>query len=249
MARQKITGNVNDSGAENFIEKLQSFQSDDELEKIQRYFKLGKGQYGDGDVFIGVRMGTVFALAKEFIDMAPVEIEKLLESSVHEIRTGGVSIMDFQARNKTTPEKRKKELFNLYIKRHDRINNWDLVDRAAIYVVGSFLVDKPRDILYKFARSKNIWERRTAIVSTAFFLKQKDNANTFKIAELLLKDKHNLIHKATGGWIRQAGKSDPEKLLTFLDKHAAIMPRTMLHYAIEHLDKKQKIHYQALKKD
>ena len=107
-------------------------------------------------------MGHVFELAKEFMEMPPAEIEKLLESPIHEARAGAVSVMDFQARSKKTSESRKKELFDLYIKRHDRINNWDLVDRSAIYVIGAYLFDKPRDILYKLARSKNIWERRTA---------------------------------------------------------------------------------------
>jgi len=156
--------------------------------------------------------------------------------------------MDWQARNKKTSESRRKELFDLYLRRHDRINNWDLVDRSAPYVVGGYLVNKPRDVLYKLARSKNMWERRTAIVSTYYFVRQGDVADTFKIAELLLKDDQDLIHKATGGWLREAGKKDPKKLLAFLDKHAATMPRTALRYAIEHLDKKQRTHYLSMKK-
>jgi hypothetical protein len=230
-----------------FVEKLKTFRSTAESMKTQRYFKTGEGQYGEGDEFMGVRMGQIFALAKEFIDTTPGEIEKLLESPAHEVRVGGVSIMDFQARSKKTTESRKKELFNLFIKRHDRINNWDLVDRAAPYVVGGYLFDKPRNILYKLARSKNVWERRTAIVSTYYFIRKGDVADTFKIAEILVDDKHDLIHKATGGWIREAGKKDRQKLLNFLDKHAASMPRTALRYAIEQLDKKQRDHYLSLK--
>jgi len=155
-----------DINAERFVKRLSTYRSPDQLKKIQRYFKSGTGQYGEGDEFIGVRMGQVFALAKEFIEIPPHEIEKLLESQLHEVRAGAVSIMDWQARNKKTPEARRKELFALYMRRHDRINNWDLVDRSAPYVVGGYLFDKPRDILYKLARSKNVWERRTAIVST-----------------------------------------------------------------------------------
>jgi 3-methyladenine DNA glycosylase AlkD len=234
--------------AEDFIKKLKTLTSAAELKKIQQYFKTGEGQYGEGDLFIGVQMGKVFTLAKEFEPMALSEIEKLLESPIHEARTGAVSIMDFQARNKKTTESRKKELFDLYLRRHDRINNWDLVDRSAIYVVGSYLSDKPRKVLYKLARSKNVWERRTAIVSTAYFLKDGDTEDTFKIAELLVKDDHDLIHKAAGGWVRQAGKSDKQRLIAFLDKYAATMPRTMLRYAIEHLDAKQKAHYMGLDK-
>jgi len=233
--------------AKQFIERLKAHSSPDELKKIQRYFKSGEGDYGEGDKFMGVRMGQVFALAKEFIEMPPGEIEKLLESPIHEARTGAVSIMDWQARNKKTPAARRKELFDLYIRRHDRINNWDLVDRSAPYVVGGYLFDKPRDILYKLARSRNVWERRTAIVSTYYFIRQGDVADTFKIGELLLNDDHDLIHKATGGWLREAGKKDRPKLLRFLDKHAATMPRTALRYAVERLDKKQRDHYLSLK--
>ncbi|HEV7473190.1 MAG TPA: DNA alkylation repair protein, partial [Pyrinomonadaceae bacterium] len=155
---------ANDINAKRFVEKLKAHRSAEELKKIQRYFKSGEGQYGEGDEFMGVRMGQVFALAKEFIDVPLAEIEKLLESPIHEVRVGAVSIMDWQARNKRTLEPRRKELFDLYLRRHDRINNWDLVDRSAPYVVGGYLFEKPRDILYQLARSKNVWERRTAIV-------------------------------------------------------------------------------------
>jgi len=135
-------------------------------------------------------MGQVFELAKELIDMPPAEIEKLLESPIHEVRVGGVSIMDFQVRSKKTPQVRRQELYDLYLRRHDRINNWDLVDRSAPYVIGSysFDLDRPRNILYKLARSKDTWERRTAIVSTLYFIGKDDVADAFKIAEILPKD-------------------------------------------------------------
>jgi len=235
--------------AKQFVERLQALRSPAELKKIQRYFKSGEGQYGEGDEFMGVRMGQVFALAKEFIDMPLSEIEKLLESPIHEVRVGAVSIMDWQARDKKTPETRRKELFDLYIRRHDRINNWDLVDRSAPYVVGGYLFDKPRAILYKLARSKNMWERRTAIVSTFYFIRKGEIEDTFKIAEMLLHDKEDLIHKAAGGWLREAGKQDRQKLLGFLDQYAATMPRTFLRYAIEHLEKKQREHYMSMKNE
>jgi 3-methyladenine DNA glycosylase AlkD len=234
--------------AERFVERLKTYRSTEELKKIQRYFKSGEGQYGEGNEFMGVRMGQIFALAKEFMEMSPNEIEKLLESPIHEVRVGAVSIMDWQARSNKTSEERRKELFDLYIKRHDRINNWDLVDRSAPYVVGGYLFDKPRALLYKLARSKNIWERRTAIVSTFYFIRKGEVDDTFKIAEMLLNDKEDLIHKATGGWLREAGKKDRQRLLSFLDKYAATMPRTMLRYAIERLDKKQREHYMSVKK-
>ncbi len=236
-----------DLTAKHFIEQLKANESAIEREKIQRYFKSGEGSYGEGDVFMGIRMGTLFKISEEFIDMIPEEIEKLLESPIHEIRAGAVSIMNKQGRSKKTTEERRKELFELYLDRHDRINNWDLVDLGAAHVIGRYLFDKPRKILYQLARSKNIWERRTAIVSTSYFLAKGQVDDTFNIAELLIKDEHDLIHKAAGGWIRQAGKTDRKRLLDFLDKYATNMPRTLLRYAIEHLDQKQKAFYMSLK--
>ena len=236
------------ASAERFVQRLDEHRSPEQREKYRRYFKLGEGEYGEGDEFVGVRMGQVFALAKEFIDMPPEEIEKLLESPIHEVRAGGLSIMDKQARRKRTPESRRKELFDLYMRRTDRINNWDLVDVACPHVVGGYLSDKPRDVLYKLARSESLWERRTAIVATSYFIRQGDVADTFEIAEVLLGDDQDLIHKAAGGWLREAGKKDRRRLRTFLDGHAATMPRTMLRYAIEHLDKEERKHYLSMKK-
>jgi 3-methyladenine DNA glycosylase AlkD len=238
----KIKADSAKSSADQFIKKLKTYRSP---EAAKSHSHLASDEE---DRIMGVRMGQIFALAKEFVEMPPNEIEKLLESPVHEVRVGAVSIMDWQARSKKTPAERRKELFDLYIRRHDRINNWDLVDRSAPYVVGGYLFDKPRDILYKLARSKNIWDRRTAIVSTGYFIRQGDIDDTFKIAELLLKDDQDLIHKATGWMLRAAGGTDRQRLLGFLDKYAVTMPRTMLRYAVEHLDKKQKEHYLGLKK-
>ncbi|MGH3088487.1 MAG: DNA alkylation repair protein [Rubrobacteraceae bacterium] len=235
-------------GAEQFIERLNDHRSQEQREQYRRYFKLGEGEYGEGDEFIGVRMGQVFELAKEFIEMEPDEIEKLLESPIHEVRAGGLSIMDKQARRKKTPESRRKELFDLYMRRTDRINNWDLVDVSCPFVVGGYLFDKPRDVLYKLARSDNLWERRTAIVSTYYFIRQGDLDDTFEIAEMLLADDEDLIHKAAGGWLRAAGRKDVRRLRGFLDEHAATMPRTMLRYAIEHLDKEERKQYMDMKK-
>jgi 3-methyladenine DNA glycosylase AlkD len=147
--------------AKQFLEKLKFHSSKEVAVSMKRYFKQNPD-----DVFIGVKMGDVFRLAKEFSEMELDEVEKLMESEIHEARAGAVSILDYIARKKkTTPEKRK-EIYDLYLKRHDRIDNWDLVDRAAIYVIGGYLADKDRDILYKLAKSKNMWERRTNNLST-----------------------------------------------------------------------------------
>ncbi len=238
---------ANSFTAKQFIEKLKTFQSDEELKKIQRYFKSGKGQYGEGDKFMGVKMGQLFTLAKEFSGMPVSEIEKLLESNIHEVRAGGVSIMDKESRSKKITESRRKEFYDLYMCRHDRINNWDLVDLGCLYMTGSYLFDKPRKILYQLVKSKNLWERRTAILTTCYFIRQGEVTDTFKIAEILLKDKENLIHKASAWMLRFAGDKEPKKLISFLDEHAAAMPRTLLRGTIEKMPANKKKYYMNLK--
>jgi len=227
--------------AEQFLKKLKSLSSS-ATAKSHSHLAADKE-----DVIIGVRMGQVFALAKEYMSMDLVEVQKLLQSPIHEARVGAVSIMDFQARHKKTSEERKKELFNLYIKQHKYINTWDLVDRSAIWVIGSYLFDKKRDVLYKLAKSKKMAERRTAIVSTLFFIGKGDVDDAFKLAELTLFDKEDLIHKANGWALRFAGDKDKKRLLKFLDKYAATMPRVTLRYATEKFDKKTREHYLKLK--
>jgi 3-methyladenine DNA glycosylase AlkD len=228
--------------AEQFIQALNDSRSPKAQKTSEEALEVDKAQESTG-----IAMRQIFALAKQFMAMPPNEIEKLLENPLHEVRVGAVSIMDWQARHKKTPEERRKELFDLYIKRHDRINNWDLVDRSAPYVVGSYLFDKPRDILYRLAHSESQWERRTAIVATDYFIRQGDVDDTFKIAELLVHDPQDLVQKAVGGWVRQAGKKNLQQLFSFLDRYAATMPRTMLRYAIEHLDDAQRDHYLSMK--
>ena len=234
--------------ATEFTKRLKALQSEDELRKHQRYFRFDPDHQSKDDYFIGVRMGSIFELAKEFADMPVGEIEKLMESPVHEIRAGAMSIMGQCTKGKSCSDDRLKELYDLYIRRHDRVNNWDLVDLAAYYVVGKYLADKPRDILYKLARSKNMWERRTSIVATAhFIMKLKQTGDTFAIAEILVNDPEDLVHKGTGWMLRAAGDKNRKSLLGFLDKHAATMPRVLLRYSIEKLDKSQRDHYLKLK--
>ena len=234
--------------AKGFIEQLTPLGSTDGVRSARRYLKPVPQDTGDLDIAIGARMGDVFALAKTCTDMLLSEVEILLDSPVHEVRVGAVSIMDFQARRKRTSAERRKELFELYLRRHDRINTWDLVDRSAPYVVGGYLFDKPRTPLYELARSQAMCERRTAIVATYYFIRQDDTADTFTIAEMLVDDEEDLIQKAVGGWVREAGKRDPQALLEFLDRFAATMPRTTLRYAVEHLNEAQKAHYMGLRR-
>lgn len=232
--------------AEAFKAVLETLQSDAEKEKYKRYFKTGEGQYGEGDIFVGVRMGHVFDTAKQFIDMDPAEIEILLESDIHEHRAGAVSIMAKQYRAKKTSEERRQALYDLYLRRHDRINNWDLVDLAAWNVVGEHLVDRPRDILYQLARSTVIWERRTAMLATFAFIRRKDFDDALAIAEILIEDPEDLIHKACG-WMLRAIGADAPQLLAFLDRYAAVMPRTMLRATLENFDPESRAKYMAAK--
>ncbi|GIN62469.1 DNA alkylation repair protein [Robertmurraya siralis] len=225
--------------AERFIQELKQHQNEADIEKMKKFFKDSE----ESTKCFGLKMRTVFQTAKQFIDMPLIEIEQLLESNYYEIRMGAVSIMDFQATAKKQSEEHKQALYELYMRRHDRINNWDFVDRAAPSVIGSYLLDKPKDALYKMARSLNIWERRTAIVSTLSFIKTGNTEDTFAIAEILVKDSEELINKAVGSLIREAGKKDEDKLKSFLNKHASTMPRITLRYAIEKLDKSTRDYY------
>lgn len=227
--------------ARRFLADLQERATPEQADRYRRAFR-----HAEDDEFLGVPMGEVFALAKASVDADLAQIEELLESTVHEMRVGAVSVMDFQARGKRTPAERRRELFELYLRRHDRIDNWDLVDRSAPHVVGGHLLDRPRDVLYELARSTVVWERRTAIVATDVFIRRGDLDDTYRIAEILLDDEHDLIHKAVGGWVRAAGARDVPRLLRFLDEHAAAMPRTALRYAVEHLDPDRSAHYRGL---
>lgn len=184
---------------------------------------------------LGVSPGDVFPVAKRFADLPLGDVERLLESPYYEVRLGAVSIMDFQARAKRTSAAHREALYDLYLRRHDRIDNWDLVDRAAPHVVGGWLADKPRDVLYELAKSASPNERRTAIVATWFFIRADDVDDTFRIAERLVGDEHDLVQKAVGSWLREAGKRDQPQLVRFLRAHAPTMPRTMLRYATEKL--------------
>lgn len=230
-------------GAGEFLERLKALRSP-AVAKSHSHLAAD-----EEDVVLGVRMGQVFALAKEFMNMELSEVERMLESPVHEMRVGAVSIMDFQARSKKTTDERRKELFDLYLRRHDRINTWDLVDRSAPWVVGSYLFDKPRKVLYKLAKSKKMAMRRSAIVSTLYFIGKGDVDDAFKLAEILLHDKEDLIHKANGWALRFAGDKDRKRLIQFLGEYAASMPRVTLRYATEKFDKKQRDRYLNMKKE
>jgi 3-methyladenine DNA glycosylase AlkD len=203
----------------------------------------------EGEPRLGLAMGTIFNLAKEYVDLPLSEIEVLLDTPVYEARVGALSIMDKKARRKRTSADERRGLYELYLRRMDRIDDWGLVDLGAQYVVGGYLQDKPRDVLYRLARSANLWERRTAIWATMFFVRQGDTDDMYAIAELLVDDPEHFVQTVVGGMLRTAGDHDGDRLRAFLDRHAATMPRTALRYSIEHLDRPERDHYLSLAKD
>jgi len=197
------------------------------------FFKTGPGQYGEGDQFLGVKVPEVRRVARSFRDLAIEEVSRLLDSPIHEDRLAALVVLVNQFER--VDEARQKKIFELYLSSTGRINNWDLVDVSAPQIVGGWLAERSRTTLRKLARSTGLWERRIAIIATLHFIRQRDFADTLAIAELLLGDKHDLIHKATGWMLREVGKRDEAVLRGFLDQFATKMPRTMLRYAIERL--------------
>ncbi|EQA51916.1 DNA alkylation repair protein [Leptospira kmetyi] len=225
--------------ANEFIRELGAFQTKINAEKNQKFLH----NPGKDNLCLGIPMGKIFETAKKYKNLSSSEIVKLLQNKYYEIRMGAVSVLDFIARDKKTEEEKRKEIFDLYLKHHDRINNWDLVDRSAPHVVCQYLFDKSRKPLYRLAKSKDPMERRTAIVSTQYFIQRNDLDETFEISEILIQDPEEGIQKAIGSWMREAGKKDEDKLFSFLDKHSKKLSRIALRTATEKLDRKQRDFY------
>lgn len=211
----------------------------------QRFFKTGEWQYGAGDKFIGLRVPTVRAVCKQFKDLPLQENQKLLQSPIHEHRLAALLIL--VAKYKKADTKTKKQIASFYHKNRAYVNNWDLVDSSAPYILGDYLLNHSRTVLTRLARSKSVWDRRIAVVSTLQFIRAGQLDDTFALAETLLHDNHDLIHKAVGWMLRCAGDEDRAALLKFLDLHAHQLPRTALRYALEHLTPDQKLHYMQAK--
>lgn len=214
----------------------------------QRFFKTGPGQYGEGDIFIGLRVPDTRLVCKAFRSLPLAEISKLLDSPIHEHRLAGLLIAVAQFKKASLQE--RTALYTLYLDAlaRGRINNWDLIDTSCGSIMGEYLWDKPKDILPTLAASPMLWERRASIMATFTFIMHGDAAETYRIAILLMHDSEDLIHKAVGWMLRETGKRvDRSQLLAFLDEYAAVMPRTMLRYAIEHLDTATKQHYMTQK--
>jgi len=208
---------------------------------LQKFFKTGPGEYGEGDIFWGITVPLIRKVACDYKYLDGASLEKMLDDNVHEVRLCALLIMVLQT--KINPD----AIYKMYTKKIDRVNNWDLVDLSAPTVVGNFLIDKDSSIFYRLAKSDNFWHRRIAIVSTYAFIKQGSYEETLNISEKLLHDKHDLIQKAVGWMLREVGKRCSMDILEeFLEKYCTIMPRTMLRYSIEHMsDQKRKIYMNA----
>ena len=206
----------------------------------QRFFKTGPGEYGEGDVFLGLTMPQIRVIAKKYFkEVSLEEVQELVKSKYHEFRMCALVMLVY----KYEKDIERKEIYNFFLKNTKYVNNWDLVDVTIPKTVGAYLLDKDRSVLYKLVKSSDLWERRISVLATFAFLSKGDFKDSIKIAEILLNDKHDLIHKAVGWMLREIGKRDESVLTDFLDKYCTQMPRTMLRYAIERLEEKKRKSY------
>lgn len=214
------------------LEEIYSHKNKNRAKSSAWYFKTSKGQYGEGDIFWGLTVSMCRKIAEKYKNISKSKISLLLKNKVHEVRLVGVLVLVYKY--KTGTEEEKKEITDFYLESTKYVNNWDLVDLSAYRILGDFLLKKKnKNILLKLARSKNLWDQRIAIISTFAFIKKGDLRWIFKLARMFLNHKHDLIHKATGWMLREAGKEDVVKLRKFLDSNLSKMPRTTLRYAIE----------------
>lgn len=229
-------------------DELQKYASDTDAVNLQWFFKTGPGEYGEGDQFLGVRVPMIRKVCKEFRQLSLGEVQKLIESPLHEHRMAGLIILTLQYPRASNQA--KNDIFDLYMQELTKrnINNWDLVDVTCRQIVGEHL-QGDRGQLYELAKSNNLWERRVSIISTFAYIARGDASTSLDLAELLLCDREDLMHKAVGWTLREVGKRCDEQLLRdFLDRHARGMPRTALRYAIEHLPETQRQYYLSIKK-
>ena len=220
---------------------MKQLSDSNRAKNLSWFFKTGKGQYGEGDIFLGIPVPEQRKVAKKYFDLSLGDVQELLKSKIHEHRFTALVILISKYRK--AKESGKKEIYDLYLKNTENINNWDLVDLSAPRIVGDYLLNKERSILYKLAKSKSLWEKRISILSTFTFIDNNDFEDALNISELLLHDEHDLIHKAVGWALREVGKKEQNVEEQFLAKHYFQMPRTMLRYAIEKFDEEKRKKY------
>lgn len=226
--------------------EIDLLQNPQKAKIYQRFFKTGKGEYGEGDIFFGLTVPQERVLVKKYWDQVSLsDIKKLLISPVHEYRS--IALMILVEKFERDNEKEKEQIVQFYLELTPYINNWDLVDMSAHHILGEYLRNREKNILYELVKSDSVWERRIAIIATYQFIRNNQFEDTLKIAEILITDKHDLIHKAVGWMLRELGKRNQVLERQFLDKYAAVMPRTMLCYAIEKFDPTLRKHYLEMK--
>lgn len=226
------------------ISDLKGYINPEKKDLFPRFFKTGKGEYGEGDIFYGITVPNIRSVAKKYYkEITLSELKPLLTDSVHEVRLCAYIILTYKFEKASKEE--KKEIFDFYINNIEGANNWDIVDLSCYKVIGEYLVDKPevRGILYQLADSNDLWKQRISIISTMAFIKRSDFEDTLKISKILLNHKHDLIHKAVGWVLREVGKKDIHVLREFLNENIKSMPRTTLRYAIERMDEKERKKY------
>lgn len=222
---------------------LRKFERPEKAKFLKRFFKTGKGEYAEGDFFLGLMTDETKDVAKKYINLGFSDLAKLLSSKIHEERV--VALMILSRRFDKANSLERKEIYDFYLKNLDGVNNWDLVDGSAANIIGRYLFESKasREFLFDYAKSENLWKRRIAMMSTFFYIKQNDFKDALRIAEILLNDKHDLIHKAVGWMLREIGNRDLKTEETFLKTYYRKMPRTMLRYAIEKFSEEKRKKY------
>jgi len=223
------------------IDYLHSLANSEIAEHSQRFFKTAEGEYGFGDKFLGIRVPVIRQAVKKFKTTPLSVAEKLLKSEYHEVRLYALLLLVFRFSKSSVDE--QDEIYHLYLSNTQYVNNWDLVDSSAHHIVGAYLENKDRSVLYDLSKSNLLWERRIAIMSTFYFIKKNQFGDTLRISEQLLSDQEDLIHKAVGWMLREVGKQDLAIAVAFLKTHYQKMPRTMLRYAIEKFSKEERQKY------
>lgn len=232
---------MSQSSLNNITIELKKSANKEKTKSLQRFFKTGLGEYGEGDIFIGLSNVDQKTIARKFCDLSLKDIESLLKNKIHEYRSTALSILVDQYQK--GDELKKEKIFNLYLRNIKYINNWDLVDISSYKIIGNYLLDKKRNLLYELSESENVWARRISIISTFEFIRHNEFKDTLKIARILVNDEHDLIHKAAGWMLREVGKRNLIQEEKFLDKYHRLMPRTMLRYAIERFNKGKRAYY------
>jgi len=221
--------------------ELLGLSDSERAKKLAGFFKTGKGQYGEGDVFLGIPVPQQRKVAKRYLDLSLDDVQELLRSKIHEHRLTALLIL--VSKYEKAADSGKEEIFGLYMKNTECVNNWDLVDLSAPKIVGDYLVNRDRSVLLKLAKSSSLWERRIAVLATSAFIVNNDFEDALAISKLLLFDEHDLIHKAVGWMLREIGKRNQEVLEEFLNEHSLRMPRTMLRYSIEKFGEEKRRYY------